>query len=246
MNAKGQKHTEETRKKMSEAAKYKPPMSDETKRKIAESKKHLSAETRKKLAVNKGRKFSDEVRHKISEAKKNPSAETRRKLSESKKGKLHTEATKLLMSEIKKGKRQTKEAKEKISASNIRRILSGDVFKEKGRFYSVKADGYVGYKSESVELRIMQVLETSDQVVSWRYESRVITYMSSEGTRRTIPDFLVFCRDGSVVCIEGKGDFLVARYLGSGKYTATVRWCGENGYTFRLITSSDLKKGWTM
>jgi group I intron endonuclease len=75
---KGRKHSEETRKKMSE------------------SKKNISEETRKKLSdLKKGKKFSEEHRKKLSESQKGKknslgkkySEETRKKMSESKKGK---------------------------------------------------------------------------------------------------------------------------------------------------------------
>lgn len=108
----GYKHTEETRKKMSEARKGKH-LTEEHKRKLSESKKgennpsygkHPTEETRKKMSEarmgnkncvgripwNKGKKRSEETKQKISKALKGrpgkrPSEETRRKLSEAKK-----------------------------------------------------------------------------------------------------------------------------------------------------------------
>jgi hypothetical protein len=70
----GKSHSEETKRKISEARKGKK-RSDETKRKMSEAKK--------------GTKRSDETKRKISEAKKGKkrSDETKRKISEAKKGK---------------------------------------------------------------------------------------------------------------------------------------------------------------
>lgn len=73
----GKTHSEETRRKISEAAKN---ISDETRQKMSEAKKgennpffgkHLSEETRQKMSeAKKGRILSDETRRKLSEAKK--------------------------------------------------------------------------------------------------------------------------------------------------------------------------------
>ena len=102
---KGFKHTEETRKKMSESGKGKI-ISEETRRKISEAQlgsknhmfgKHPSEETRKKLSeAHKGKELgkdnpmfgkyhSKETRKKMSEAHKDkhPSEETKNKISES-------------------------------------------------------------------------------------------------------------------------------------------------------------------
>ena len=91
-------HSEETKRKISEAKKGKT-RSEETKRKMSEAlkgknhpfygKSH-SEETKRKLSeINKGKTLSEETKRKMSEAKKgeNLSKETKRKLSEAKKGK---------------------------------------------------------------------------------------------------------------------------------------------------------------
>lgn len=84
--------------------------SEEAKRKMSEAKKgnkswlgkHHSEEARKKISeTKKGRKLSEEVRRRISEGHKNINEETRQKLIESHKGKYHLEETKRKMSEAK-------------------------------------------------------------------------------------------------------------------------------------------------
>ena len=84
---------------------------EEAKRKISEACKNPSVETRHKMSkAQRGRHFSEETKHKISEAKKGKhlSAEIRRKLSES-----HKEQT-----AWNKGKHLSKEHKRKLSKSH--------------------------------------------------------------------------------------------------------------------------------
>ena len=112
-------HSEETRRKISESKKGKKP-SIETRRKLSEArtgeKNHLY-----------GKKHSPETRRKISVAGKGrvPSEETRRKLSEAGKGRIphnkgvfgrcHSKETRRKISEGQKGKTLSEETKRKIS-----------------------------------------------------------------------------------------------------------------------------------
>ena len=86
----GYKHSEETRRKISEANKGKT-LSEEARRKISEA--------------NKGKPLSEEHRRKIGEARKGKkhSEESRRKMSEAQKGKKHSEETRRKISEAQIG-----------------------------------------------------------------------------------------------------------------------------------------------
>jgi len=65
---KGKKHSEETKRKISESEKGKI-LSEETKRKMSEAKREISKETRKKISkIHKGKPKSEEHKRKISEA----------------------------------------------------------------------------------------------------------------------------------------------------------------------------------
>lgn len=69
----GHKATDETRKKQSDAAKNRPPISKETRRKLSEANKgkRTSVETRQKLSkALKNRVISEETRYRMSEAAK--------------------------------------------------------------------------------------------------------------------------------------------------------------------------------
>ncbi len=85
--------------------------SEETRRKISESKQNPSDETRHKLSeANKGKIRSEETRRKMSEAAKgnqyalDPSEETRRKIGDAAKGRTHSEETRRKIGEAAKGR----------------------------------------------------------------------------------------------------------------------------------------------
>lgn len=142
----GVKHTEEFKRKVSEAMSN---MSDETKRKISEAMKgrkcseetkckmsgennhnygkHPSGETRRKMSEHqKGKKKSprsEEHQRKLNEAQKGKkrspcSEETKRKMSEARKGKTPSEETKRKISETNKGQKRSDETKRKISEAS--------------------------------------------------------------------------------------------------------------------------------
>ena len=90
LHMKGKHRSEETKNKISKAAKGRQ-FSEETKKKIREALKgkHHSEETKNKISkATKGRQFSEETKKKISKAKKGRkrSEETRKKISEAMKG----------------------------------------------------------------------------------------------------------------------------------------------------------------
>ena len=119
----GKHHSEETRKKISEANKgkdnhmYGKHHSEETRKKISEANKGTNN-------PNYGKQLSEEVKNKMSEAHKGKhhSEETKERMSEANKGKKHSEETKEKMSEANKGKNNpmygkhhSEEARERMS-----------------------------------------------------------------------------------------------------------------------------------
>jgi group I intron endonuclease len=108
----GRKCSEETKKKMCEAYKKRPP-----------NKYHYSEETRKKISeANKGKIVSEETRKKMSEAQKGRvyivSEEARKKMSEANKGKKLSEEHKKKIGEANKGKKYSEEARRKIGEAH--------------------------------------------------------------------------------------------------------------------------------
>ena len=104
---KGSKHTEETKKKISEANKGKNNPN---------YGKHLTEDTKEKISkAKKGKPLSEEHKQKLSEVKKGKNIgkplneEAKNKLSESHKGQKPTKEAKKKMSEAKKGKKTGKD-----------------------------------------------------------------------------------------------------------------------------------------
>lgn len=129
----GGRHTEETKKKLSESLKGRTSpnkgktFSEEHKRKISENNKGKthSEETKRKLSdINRGKTIPEETREKISENNsrywegKTRSEETRNKISESLKGRTLSEEAKMKMSESRKGHIVSEETRRKIGGAN--------------------------------------------------------------------------------------------------------------------------------
>lgn len=118
----GRKHSEETKRKISESHKGKT-LSEEHRKKISESNKRKirSEEFRRKISeVGKGKKLSEEHKRKIGERNKGKivSEETRRKMSEAWKGRIVSEETRQKLSEAGKGRIISEEQKKKIGLAN--------------------------------------------------------------------------------------------------------------------------------
>lgn len=101
----GHNPSEETRLKMSASQRNRLPASEETRRKIADTKR--------------GKPRSPELCRQMSEARKGkrPNAEARQKMSEARKGKAQSEEHKRKRAEANRGKKHSDEARQKISIS---------------------------------------------------------------------------------------------------------------------------------
>jgi G:T-mismatch repair DNA endonuclease (very short patch repair protein) len=155
---KGKKHSEETKKKISNATKgrivsvaTRKKMSEriisaETRKKISE--RIISAETRKKISLaHKGRKYPDRI----------TSLETRKKMSESRKGRIVSEATRKKMSIIHKGRKYpdrivSLETKKKISDAN-------STPERKAQQREIRSKQKFPFKDSKIELQTQQILK---------------------------------------------------------------------------------------
>jgi group I intron endonuclease len=133
-NCLGLKHSEETKKKISDWGRGKVCL-EETKKKISEShlEKSTSEETKKKISIgNTGKHHTEEAKMKIGFASAGRrygkrSDETKMKISNSKKGKKSSEETKRKMSESLKGRIVSEETKKKISIGHLRKYVSEEI-----------------------------------------------------------------------------------------------------------------------
>lgn len=107
--------SEATRQKMSNSQKGKKH-SEETKRKLSEIARNPSKETREKMAIAKrGCKLSIDHKQRIALAARNISDETREKMSRASTGRKHSEETKEKMSQARKGWVPSEETRRKMS-----------------------------------------------------------------------------------------------------------------------------------
>jgi len=105
----GKTFTDEHRRRLSEAHKTRPPVSEETRKKMSEAH-------RGKEPWNKGVAHTEEHRRKISEANKG--------MTSPMKGKKHTEETKRMMSESRSGE------------NNVRAVVTWEIVREMRRMYA--------------------------------------------------------------------------------------------------------------
>ena len=144
MPFKGYKHSEESRRKMSET-------------KIA-MKCHLSLEAKQHLSkLHKGKKLSEETKQKIRQARTGvprpdlignkfclgcrPSEETKHKMSVANTGKKHTEESKRKMSRAQKGKIISKETRQKVSKTLMGRKLPEETLQKMREYYKGRQVG---------------------------------------------------------------------------------------------------------
>ena len=144
---------------------------------------------------------------------------------------------------------------------------------KQGRYVPVNPAKYAGDPSKIInrsgwELRVMDYLDKSKNVVSWSSEEVVVPYRSPIDNRihRYFPDFVAVMqdKDGNVTTNmievkpykqtiapkphDGKRK-LTKRYLmevatygiNSAKWTAAEDFCADRGWFFKIMTEKDLK-----
>jgi hypothetical protein len=126
---------------------------------------------------------------------------------------------------------------DKISKTVSDLYLTGKYnFYCKGKFFSEKNNEEFIYRS-SWELIIMNYLEQWRDVVKYSYEDLQISYLDENGkSHRTIPDFIVYFRNGAKWIAEVKPIYKLKRYIRERiKVKAIGRYARENGYKFVLF-----------
>jgi hypothetical protein len=94
------------------------------------------------------------------------------------------------------------------------------------------------------ELAYFQYLDTNDHVLSYKYESLKIPYVSNVRAgkvRNYIPDLLVLYTDGHEVMIEIKPKKKLVQAAVKKKLEAAKEYCAAHGLTLEIITELELK-----
>ena len=123
----GRVFSEETKRKMSESRRG-SVVSEETKRKISKSMKGrgFSEEHKRKIGDgNRGKVVSEEARRKMSVTRKGKklSEEHKRKIADGNRGKIVSEETRGKLRELSKGRRHSEEVRERISKSRKGKLV---------------------------------------------------------------------------------------------------------------------------
>ena len=243
---KGQKRSEETKAKMREAWKNRPPMSEETRQKIAQSNKgkghpHTEEEKRKISEAQKGkprpyasRPRSEETKRKLSEAKKGVkrgplSEEWRRKISEAGKGHVKSEETRKKTVKTRASRHPTEreiERSRKIGLSNRGRKRSDEEYAN-----WVRAMDIVRQKSgpTGIEIAIARVLDALE-----------IEYEEQKPMGRYIVDFFVPRKN---LIIECDGYYWHNKPGAKEKDERKDAWLIEHGYTVLRLPERQIKDG---
>lgn len=184
------------------------------------------------------KKYQEENRKKISETTKqnwqNP--EIRDKMIESAKGKVFTKEHRQNISNALSGVPKSEEHKRKNREQMVNRYLTGKGVSFKYKFFSKKNNKTFHLKS-SYELQMAKILEQSDKIKIYNYESIVL---NREDGKAYIPDFY-FILNGKQYLME------IDRYIGfkekygyGWKLELARKYCQENGWIFLYFDGNSI------
>jgi len=149
------------------------------------------------------------------------------------------ESTRIKLSAAFKGRVISADQLETMSLNAVKQLQSGNGFKIKYRYVPTKCTNVqVVLCRSKLELEIAQHLDACSSVLEWEFQV-VIPYVDKLGNQRhTLPDFLAKLKSCTVL-IEAKGRHLIADYIHSEKYLATMIWCLLYDTKFFVAHSSD-------
>lgn len=257
----GKKHTEESKQKMRIArGKQKIVHSEETKKKMSEAQKGrtFSEETKQKMRdAAKKRCANPEWKKRMSDAQKRSRAEGRathlppvlRGKESPNYGKKITEETRERMSIAAKrrgGHLHTEESRQKISEGNARAI------KDRIRKYLFKVKSPCG---GMVPCRTVQEERLANAIcyqqgvksVTGEDKNDWVSYEIDGQRRQTVADFMVTRSDGQIVVVEGKDPTSLYIPRERARFHTMWRYCQEMGYKMILALNNrpmpDMYKG---
>jgi hypothetical protein len=125
------------------------------------------------------------------------------------------------------------EVKAKISASMVKLLMTGFPTVSLP-LVSTKQEGDKKFVRSSYEVKFVEYMEGSSEVVSFKYEPIAIKYRN----KHTVPDFLVTLVTGERVLVEVKAAWFVRRC--KKKMQAAEYWANANGMRYIVLTEHEL------
>ena len=142
------------------------------------------------------------------------------------------------------GKHDFTERDKKISESITKKYLEGGFQWARGHYTSTKW-GKTYYYRSSWELKYMQLLDSDDNVGSWKYEPFSLEYKINGKAKNYIPDFIVTRK--SISCgyifdelVEIKPQALTDTKVNKAKRKAALKWCKENNYCYTEVWYNEI------
>jgi len=261
MPAKGQKLSEEAKKRLSELAKkrtgknnpfYGKKHSKEAREQMSAARKERtgwehSEETKRKIGeAHKGREKSEEQKAKQSEAMKARWAEEGTNLKPPPSGsgednpffgKQHTDEVKQRIGDANRGRRHTEEARAKMSKQQSLRLTRVQEERLTATLVGTLKGGEVALRGD-LERRAAELLEADERVERFEYETLAVKYEGPTGLRWTVADFRVWQVDGTQRVIEVKSRSTRTRDM--ERTVAVRKYCQERGWDHAVWDESFL------
>jgi hypothetical protein len=140
-----------------------------------------------------------------------------------------------------KGVLRSKEVRALMSKNHVNTYFKKG-YGYKGKFWSEKNDKEIGYRS-TWELHAMQIFEQLDDIVKYEYETLSIPYLDENGyIHATVPDFLVYYRNGSKKIIEIKPEFMIKKNIWNTnkKISIAKEFAEEHHMEYKIWTEKQL------
>lgn len=100
-----------------------------------------------------------------------------------------------------------------------------------GKYKSRRNGKIYSYKS-SWEVIYMDLLDSSDDILEWDYESVFVMYLDKTKVKKYIPDFLLTLKTGLKIIVEIKPLKMRNSVINTSKRMAILQKCKEEGWKY--------------